>query len=758
MRKMFKLPQFDIGKKAVNVLRLSAWVVTACAFIVMVTSLAHLLSSGEGIFITCIAILLFVLLLPTNYLLSALQRRQHELETSVFKENGLLYQSESKLRSIIESVPFDMWISDKDHRYILQSGESHRLGGNIIGKTPDELSQPAELIAQWKINNQRALDGETVYEEVTTEVDGEPRDFMTIIAPVKNETAFRGYMGINLDITERKRLEKKMQDTANQLTMLNDIGRAITTLGDVDSVLNIIREQVQRILPMDAFIVLLYDPETNIVSFPLVYDNGKNWPEPDREISADMKSDDVLKTGKSLLVNLTEEEFKEIIKNPNRSLTGDYSTHYRSFIYSPLVRLDKVIGVVSAVSYNYNVYTEEHLKLLDGVAVQATIAIENARLYQAQQKELSDRTLAEHEILKLNTELEQRVEKRTLQLQEANENLNHEKAHLERYNRQREMMATMTDLLQTSLTVKEASEIASAHLKLLFPEREGAVYLMNSSGLLEPIAIWGELGSLDVTYTINDCWALRRGKPYRFGINMPHPPCAHVGKNIPSHALCIPLAAQNENLGNLHISSKKDQGIELMDEEQKFIEEIANSFTLALGNLRLREKLHTLSIRDALTGLFNRRYLDETLPHQISGAEDRGGPLGVLFFDIDHFKKFNDTYGHDAGDLVLKNMADMIMSIIRESDIACRYGGEEFIIILPDTSIEIAEQRAETLRNKVSLMKIYHNGQDIGKVTISVGVAAYPQHGETRDTLIKSADRAAYQAKKGGRNLVVVSK
>ncbi|MBC7876124.1 MAG: diguanylate cyclase [Anaerolineales bacterium] len=759
MQKIFKFPPLDGGKRVVNRLRLIAWVCTAGAFITMLVSIVVFFNSGDGGLITWLAIISFVILLITNYLLSNLQRKQREIENNLSTKNGNLDKSEPKLRTIIESIPFDMWISDKEHRYILQSGESIRLGGNIIDKTPDQLGQPAEIVEQWKVNNQRALDGETVYQEESRVVDNEQRYFMTIKAPVNDETSFKGYIGIHLDITQRKSLEKKMQHSADQLAMLNDIGRAITTLGDVDSVLNLIREQVQQILPVDAFIVLLYEPETKIVSFPLVYDNGRNWSEPDREISMDMKSDDVLKTGKSLLVNLTVEEFEEIIKNPNRSLTGDYSTYYRSFIYSPLVRQDKVIGVVSAVSYDYNTYTEEHLKLLDGVAIQATIAIENARLYQAQQKELSDRKLAEQEILKLNAELERRVANRTIQLQEANENLNNEKAHLEQYNRQRDIMATMTGLLQASLTVNEASEIVSTHLKLLFPDCDGAVYLLNPSGLLEPSAVWGESESLNVTYTVNECWALRRGKTYRFGAHMPNPACAHVEKNIPSHALCIPLSAQNENLGNIHIASKNNQDIELiLTEEQNFIEDIANSFALALGNLRLRERLHSLSIRDALTGLFNRRYLDETLPREINRAERKKSQVGILFFDIDNFKKFNDTYGHDAGDLVLKTMSEVIISIIRESDVACRYGGEEFIIILPDTSIEIAEQRAETLRNKVSLMKLDHNGQDIGKVTISIGVASYPQHGETRDTLIKSADIAAYLAKTGGRNQVVVSK
>ncbi len=542
-----------------------------------------------------------------------------------------------------------------------------------------------------------------------------------------------------------------------QSEMLNDIGRAITTLGDVDSVLNLIREQVQRILPVDTFMVLLHQPETNKVTYPLVYDNGRNWPEPDRDLAPDMKSDEVLKTGRSLLLNLTEKEFEENAKNANRTLMGDYSKKYRSFIYAPLITQDKVIGVVSAISYNFNTYTLEHLELLEGVAIQATIAIENARLFQAQQKELAERKQAEQEVLNLNKELEQRVENRTLQLKEANDNLNDEKAHLELYNRRREIIADMTDLLQASLTVNEASEIVSTHLKILFPESDGALYLTNSSLSMEPAAVWGEADSLNVVFSTKECWSLRRGKSYRYGAGVPTPACAHAVKHESMFALCVPLSAQNEGIGSLYISWKQVRDVSDLEEEQRFIEDIANSLALALGNLRLREKLHILSIREALTGLFNRRYLDEALPRELNRARRNKEPLSVLMFDIDHFKKFNDAYGHEAGDHVLKKISEVILSNIRESDIACRYGGEEFIIILPGTPIEVAVERAEALRKDVSFSRLEHNGKDIGSLTISVGVAAFPQHGTMYDTLIRTADEAAYRAKECGRNQVVVS-
>jgi diguanylate cyclase (GGDEF)-like protein len=222
-------------------------------------------------------------------------------------------------------------------------------------------------------------------------------------------------------------------------------------------------------------------------------------------------------------------------------------------------------------------------------------------------------------------------------------------------------------------------------------------------------------------------------------------------------ALCVPLSAQNEGIGSLYISWKQVRDVSDLEEEQRFIEDIANSLALALGNLRLREKLHILSIREALTGLFNRRYLDEALPRELNRARRNKEPLSVLMFDIDHFKKFNDAYGHEAGDHVLKKISEVILSNIRESDIACRYGGEEFIIILPGTPIEVAVERAEALRKDVSFSRLEHNGKDIGSLTISVGVAAFPQHGTMYDTLIRTADEAAYRAKECGRNQVVVS-
>jgi diguanylate cyclase (GGDEF)-like protein/PAS domain S-box-containing protein len=725
------------GKNKIGTFELAMWVLAGCVFVAALAGLFRHFNGQDGLFTFITGGILSIILLVVN-----VQYRKRII----------------RIQTFMESLPLEMWMSDKEGRYILQSGESYRLMGNVVGRMPDDLGLPSETLVEWKSSAQRVLNGETVYKESSRVVDGKARDIFTIINPVKNGKDFIGSVGVTLNITERKKIEKQLRSSAEQLTMLNNIARAITTLGDVDSVLNLIRVQVQHILPVDTFMVLLYQPETNMVSFPLVYDNGRNWHEPDHELTPDMRSHEILKTGKSLLLNLTEEELENITQNKNRSLIGDRTLTYRSFIYVPLIGQDGPIGVLSAMGYNFNTYTQKHLELLESFALQATIAIENARLYQAQQKEIAERKQAEQEILKLNTELEERVEQRTLQLQEANLNLNSEKALLEKHNRQRELMTDMTDMLQSSLNIQEASKVVSTYLKMLFPQKDGALYLLNEPDSYESASVWGAHSSLDTFYTANDCWALRRGKPYHFGTDLLTPPCLHFGGNIPYHSFCIPLLAQGESLGNLIISTDNDQDQDLMGaEERKFMEAAAGSISIALANLRLRERLQYQSIRDVLTGLYNRRYFDETLLREMNRASRGNHPLSILMFDIDHFKKFNDAHGHDAGDFVLNNVSEIMLSFIRESDIACRYGGEEFMIILPDTPIEIAQKRAETLRGEISRNELRFNDEPLGAITISIGVAAYPQHGEQKNALIKSADEALYQAKQNGRNRVVVS-
>jgi diguanylate cyclase (GGDEF)-like protein len=178
---------------------------------------------------------------------------------------------------------------------------------------------------------------------------------------------------------------------------------------------------------------------------------------------------------------------------------------------------------------------------------------------------------------------------------------------------------------------------------------------------------------------------------------------------------------------------------------------------LALSNLRLRSELRELAIHDPLTGLHNRRYMEEALVLELSRAERSGFPVGIIMLDIDKFKGFNDGFGHAAGDELLRGLGALIRSNLRAGDIACRYGGEELLIILPQAGAESARTRAEELRERVKGLDIRMNGAPTAAVTISLGVGAYPEHGATRDEVLAAVDAALYRAKKEGRNRTITA-
>jgi diguanylate cyclase (GGDEF)-like protein len=170
--------------------------------------------------------------------------------------------------------------------------------------------------------------------------------------------------------------------------------------------------------------------------------------------------------------------------------------------------------------------------------------------------------------------------------------------------------------------------------------------------------------------------------------------------------------------------------------------------------LILQKELEEQAIRDALTGLYNRRFLDETLTRELSRAERDKYSVSVVMLDLDHFKMFNDTYGHDVGDMMLKQLGKLLASQVRAGDIACRFGGEEFVVVMPKASLSVAKQRANDWRMKFESQILIHNGEVLN-ATLSAGVAVYPAHGSSSDEIIRKADQAMYAAKAAGRNLVI---
>jgi diguanylate cyclase (GGDEF)-like protein len=333
-------------------------------------------------------------------------------------------------------------------------------------------------------------------------------------------------------------------------------------------------------------------------------------------------------------------------------------------------------------------------------------------------------------------------------------------SELERRNREVVLLNQLTELLQVSHTADEAHQALSLYLPQFFPHEAGELYIFSSArDAAVRVARWGALSGGEQAERCDPqaCWAVRRG--HLVVVDSPHtsPSCGHISDaGAPPPYLCAPLLAYNAALGFLHIRSTSASS-SLSKATQQLALAVAEQLALALTHLQLHASLREQSIRDPLTNLFNRRFMQESLARELQRAERTGQPLAVIFCDLDHFKYFNDTFGHAAGDDVLCALADLLRLKTRASDIVCRYGGEEFVLILPDAALEDATRRMENLRSEVKALRIQHNGQQLDQLTISIGVAAFPTHGRSAEALLKAADEAAYWAKADGRDRVIMA-
>jgi diguanylate cyclase (GGDEF)-like protein/PAS domain S-box-containing protein len=326
-------------------------------------------------------------------------------------------------------------------------------------------------------------------------------------------------------------------------------------------------------------------------------------------------------------------------------------------------------------------------------------------------------------------------------------------------------LSEMADSLQTCVSLEEAYRVVARCCTQLFPGTQGVLYTANGSQNVVEIAIeWGAPVLVENEFFLNECVALRRGRVHAVdgagsGMNLT---CQHIDSVI-AHYLCAPMIAYGEIQGVLHLRNNEKQTVPVEKSLQSFAKSklglagtIADYIGLALANLKLRETLRQQSIHDPITGLYNRRYMREALERELRRSVRDQRPLGILMFDIDHFKKLNDTYGHEAGDAVLKAVGSVLRTQIRGNDIPCRYGGEEFLIILPGIPLDECEQRAEKLREELKRLDVQHDGKSLPRISFSVGVSAFPNHGDILDDLLKVADTALYSAKTAGRDRVVV--
>lgn len=318
------------------------------------------------------------------------------------------------------------------------------------------------------------------------------------------------------------------------------------------------------------------------------------------------------------------------------------------------------------------------------------------------------------------------------------------KSKLEKQHKKISLLFQLRDKILSCTNAQETADTISYFAAQVFDNSSGVIYNMHPDyNYLEAISIWGNLTSYPKKLSASECLAI----------------CAHTlpSKNSATNRVYAPMIVDNNLLGLMQIEYFKDHDGEIEDQNQEMIENMANFTALAFANTKLRESLKIESTHDALTGLSNRRELDEYLVKHLSLAIRQKTSLSLILFDLDFFKKFNDTFGHEAGDELLTAISDILRRESRLSDAICRYGGEEFIWILYDCPLSVAKTRAEDLREKISTMSIKHAGKTLPAATISAGVSVFPGDGENAYELIESADKALYEAKVGRNKVTAFS-
>jgi diguanylate cyclase (GGDEF)-like protein/PAS domain S-box-containing protein len=369
------------------------------------------------------------------------------------------------------------------------------------------------------------------------------------------------------------------------------------------------------------------------------------------------------------------------------------------------------------------------------------------------EEQIQERTL---ELAEVNTRLqEEMIEKDYArnQLDQRNEKTMEE---LKQRTERATMLAKMGELLQSCQSRDEIFGAALGFGPKIFAANPGALALLNSSrSLVQVTGSWSGCQLPVPEFDPADCWALRTGHPHLVVAGDPTARCAHAS-GVDQTYLCVPILAQGETLGILHLQATNDAP-QMNAVEIPFHTTFAGQVGLSIANIALRQALRTQSVRDPLTGLYNRRYLEETLEREVRRAGRAVQSLGILMIDLDYFKKVNDTYGHQAGDSVLRETASLLAAGIRAEDFVCRFGGEEFVVVLPTADKEASRGRAERLRLKMRDLTVMHQGISLGMVTISVGVAAFPDDGLSPKELISAADAALYRAKRGGRDQVAMA-
>lgn len=316
-----------------------------------------------------------------------------------------------------------------------------------------------------------------------------------------------------------------------------------------------------------------------------------------------------------------------------------------------------------------------------------------------------------------------------------------------------ERLDQLSQSLQSCVSNAEVASAVALCAKDMIPKSSGALLLKIGPDKSKMLVKWGDYIHDDML-AVKDCCTMLQNLPDCASAAITATNCSQLS-TCQTKYICAPLITHNELVGILHlVEPDAASHVSRPGHTQWVANSIAERAAIAIYNTKQLQKLRFKATRDVLTGLYNRRFMEETLIIEERRAMRRGSPIGIMMLDVDHFKRYNDTYGHDAGDALLRAVGGLLRTTVRKGDIPCRYGGEEFVVILPGADLKDTCHRAEILRIAIENLDTRHNNQALGVVTVSIGAASFPQHGDSWQSVLKTSDEALYQAKHAGRNRV----
>ena len=388
-------------------------------------------------------------------------------------------------------------------------------------------------------------------------------------------------------------------------------------------------------------------------------------------------------------------------------------------------------------------------------ATRLCLAADQPPLYVAVVEDISKRKQAELTVRELASDLERKVRERTAQLQQSI-------GTLAQRNQEQRVLGDMMTRLPEAASIEECGRVIEQFLPTIFQHYGGVIWLqMTTGGALSRLAQWGGIQDAPHQIACTECEAIQLGDVLR--IDDPGHPhlCTHLhglhARNAVRPHCCAPIIALGETVGLLHLEWSEALQVKVMPPDPVTVANCVKKIGLAIGHVRLREELRRQAIRDPLTGLYNRRHFDDVLLRRIADHQRSGRTFALLMIDIDHFKRINDQFGHQAGDDVLRAVAERLQRSVRIDEGAFRLGGEEFVLMIDDTGVDVAAGCAERMRREIAAMPVRVGERELPPITISVGVASYPRDVTAHGSLLQRADSALYAAKCTGRNRVCIA-